>query len=233
MCGGVDIPLTNLYSSLRKVSLHRVAWLLWKGLGPPHAVLVRRTPASCYATGNAVDKWSSLRVQFDSVPKEESSGFVCSDECVACDNTVEVSEHCDFIVNSTLWSEGTKRHVPQLPWLSLQQAQHKSRFKELHTNFSELTTCIYFHVTSLKVFFLSERLRGQMMGIPPEFWNWWLYPVDTRSLIYATLNDSGWVGLVNYLGNWNLSYLQYDCNKLLNYGASSFSVKWVGCIPTS
>lgn len=125
--------------------------------------------------------------QFDSIPKEESSGSVCSDECAWPVTTWQRCQDTDFIVNSALWSEGTKRPVPQLPRLSLQQSRPKCRFTELHTNFSELKTCFYFHVTSLKVFVLCGRPRGEVMGIPPKFYNWWLYPVDTGSLIYATL----------------------------------------------
>lgn len=80
MCRGVDIPLTNLCSSSRKMFLAQSCLVALKRFGSPHAVLVQRTPTSCYATGNAIDRWSSPRVQFDSIPKEESSGSVCSDD---------------------------------------------------------------------------------------------------------------------------------------------------------
>lgn len=63
-------------------------------------------------------------------------------------------------------SEGSQRPVRWLwPW----QPQHKSHLRELHINFSELKTCFYFHVTSLKVFFFCESQREELMGIPPEF----------------------------------------------------------------
>lgn len=81
-------------------------------------------------------------------------------------------------------SEGTQRPVLQLPRLLPQQPQHKSHFKELQINFSELKTYLYFRAASLKVFLFCGK---ELMRIPPKFSNWWFYPLDTGSLMYAIL----------------------------------------------
>lgn len=69
-----------------------------------------------------------------------------------CSGVTALSQLC-LPLASAQGSEGTQKPVPQLPRLSPQQPQHKSHFKELHIHFSELKTCFYFRVTSLKVFF--------------------------------------------------------------------------------
>lgn len=135
-CAGVWIYLSQTRVLVQeRCSSHRVVWLLWKRLGSPPAVLVQRTPGSCYAAGNSGGRQSSPRGWFGSVPKEESPGSVCSDERAAHDNVGEMSEDSGFVVSSALWSEGTKRLVPPLPCLSLQQSWPKSLLKRVPHKF--------------------------------------------------------------------------------------------------
>lgn len=174
-------------------------WVLCKALGAPHCPCPEITFQLLHPR-----EW--MEQSRGSFPREETLGCVSSDvsgrAAMSQLSHSSVTALTTFGLSMGQWRD--TKACATLPRLSPCQPQHRSHFKELHIHFSELKTCFYFHVTSLEVFFFCGK---ELMGIPPEFCNWGLCPVDKGSLIYAPLwtVPGRWGQQMTWqMGTWNV-----------------------------